>query len=112
MRGQFHRDESNRSLPAVSSLLTIAVAFWKGSLQGVRVKQRKNRRLQVVGTASRRAIGGGSPADGAGKPFNIAGDLLNVVARRDYRALIGIVIAGAMIYYLARCRKADSSSVR
>jgi uncharacterized membrane protein (DUF2068 family) len=43
---------------------------------------------------------------------NIAGDLLNVVARRDYRALIGILIAGAMIYYLARCRKADSSSVR
>jgi len=45
MRGQFHRDESNRTLPAVSSLLTIAVAFWKGSLQCVRVKQRKNRRL-------------------------------------------------------------------
>jgi hypothetical protein len=33
---------------------------------------------------------------------NIIGDLINVVTRRDYRSLIGLPIAGAMIFYLAR----------
>ena len=33
---------------------------------------------------------------------NIIGDLMNVATRRDYRALIGLPIAGAMIFYLAR----------
>lgn len=34
--------------------------------------------------------------------LNIAGDLLNAVFRRDYRALIGLPIGGAMIFLLAR----------
>ena len=34
--------------------------------------------------------------------LNLIGDLANVVLRRDYRALIGIPVAGAMIIYLAR----------
>jgi uncharacterized membrane protein (DUF2068 family) len=34
--------------------------------------------------------------------LNIAGDLLNAVFRRDYRALIGLPIGGAMIFYLSR----------
>ena len=40
--------------------------------------------------------------------FNIIGDLANVVARHDYRSLVGLPIAGAMIFYLvwstSRCR--------
>jgi uncharacterized membrane protein len=44
--------------------------------------------------------------------LNIAGDLVNAVARHDYRALIGLPIGGAMIFYLARYRKAASSSLR
>jgi uncharacterized membrane protein (DUF2068 family) len=43
---------------------------------------------------------------------NIAVDLLNAVARHNYRALIGLPVGGAMIFYLARCRKAASSSLR
>jgi len=35
--------------------------------------------------------------------FNIIGDVVNVVTRHDYRSLIGLPIAGAMIFYLARC---------
>ena len=34
--------------------------------------------------------------------FNIIGDLFNALVRNDYRALIGLPIAGAMIFYLAR----------
>src|SRR5881396_2269249 len=34
--------------------------------------------------------------------FNIIGDLANVVARHDYRSLVGLPIAGAMIFYLDR----------
>ena len=34
--------------------------------------------------------------------INIIGDLLNAIARHDYRSLIGLPIAGAMIFYLAR----------
>ena len=34
--------------------------------------------------------------------INIIGDLMNVATRRDYRSLIGLPIAGAMIFYLAR----------
>jgi len=33
---------------------------------------------------------------------NIAGDLFNALVRHDYRALIGLPIGGAMIFYLAR----------
>jgi hypothetical protein len=33
---------------------------------------------------------------------NIIGDLVNALMRRDYRSLIGLPIAGAMIFYLIR----------
>ncbi|HEU0272962.1 MAG TPA: hypothetical protein VFQ83_00345 [Candidatus Udaeobacter sp.] len=33
--------------------------------------------------------------------INLIGDLVNAVTRRDYRSLIGLPIAGAMIFYLA-----------
>jgi hypothetical protein len=33
--------------------------------------------------------------------MNIIGDLVNVVIRHDYRPLIGVPIAGVMIFYLA-----------
>ena len=33
---------------------------------------------------------------------NMTGDLLNALFRRDYRALIGLPIATAMIFYLVR----------
>jgi hypothetical protein len=34
--------------------------------------------------------------------LNIAGDLVNVFARHDYRALVGLPIGGVMTFYLAR----------
>ncbi len=41
--------------------------------------------------------------------LNIIGDLFNALVRREYRALIGLPIGGAMIFYLARyqvdCKK-------
>jgi hypothetical protein len=37
---------------------------------------------------------------------NIIGDLVNALVRHDYRALIGLPIAGAMIYYLSRQTRA------
>jgi len=36
--------------------------------------------------------------------INIIGDLVNVVTRHDYRSLVGLPIAGAMIFYLSRFR--------
>jgi hypothetical protein len=33
---------------------------------------------------------------------NVIGDLVNVVMRHDFRSLVGVPIAGAMIFYLAR----------
>jgi uncharacterized membrane protein len=39
---------------------------------------------------------------------NIVGDLLNTGFRRDYRALIGLPIGGAMVFYLIRYRKLRS----
>jgi len=36
--------------------------------------------------------------------INIIGDLVNVVIRHDYRPLIGVPIAGVMIFYVARFR--------
>jgi len=42
--------------------------------------------------------------------INVVGDLFNATVRHDYRSLIGLPIGGAMIFYLARYRKADSSS--
>jgi hypothetical protein len=38
--------------------------------------------------------------------LNIVGDLFNALVRHDYRALIGLPIGGAMIFYLARYRNA------
>ena len=36
--------------------------------------------------------------------INLAGDIFNAVFRHDYRALIGLPIAGAMIVYLIRSK--------
>lgn len=36
--------------------------------------------------------------------INVIGDLMNVVIRHDYRSLIGLPIAGVMIFCLARFR--------
>ncbi len=36
--------------------------------------------------------------------LNIVGDLFNALVRHDYRALIGLPVGGAMIFYLARYR--------
>lgn len=44
--------------------------------------------------------------------LNIAGDLFNAIVRHDYRALIGLPIGGAMIFYLARCANTGKSSAR
>lgn len=37
--------------------------------------------------------------------LNIIGDLTNAFVRHDYRALIGLPIGGAMIFYLARSER-------
>ena len=60
-----------------------AIGLWRGSRWGVRVA------LIILS-------------------INIIGDLFNALVRHDYRALIGLPIGGAMIFYLARYRKADS----
>ncbi len=44
--------------------------------------------------------------------FNIVGDLANALVRHDYRALIGLPIGGAMIFYLAKHLNTDKSSSR
>jgi Predicted membrane protein (DUF2127) len=36
---------------------------------------------------------------------NIIGDLFNALVRHDYRALIGLPVGGAMIFYLAQSRR-------
>lgn len=41
--------------------------------------------------------------------FNVIGDLANALVRHDYRALIGLPVGGAMIFYLVRYGMADSS---
>lgn len=62
-----------------------AIGLWRGSLWGIRIA------LTILS-------------------FNIVGDLFNAFLRHDYRVLIGLPIAGAMMFYLARYQKADSSS--
>jgi hypothetical protein len=52
-----------------------AIGLWRGTLWGIRLA------LAILF-------------------FNIIGDLVNVVTRHDYRSLIGLPIAGAMIFYL------------
>jgi len=64
-----------------------AVGLWRSSLWGIRIA------LIILS-------------------LNIIGDLLNALGRHDYRALIGLPIGGAMIFYLVRYRKADNSSLR
>jgi hypothetical protein len=39
--------------------------------------------------------------------INILGDLTNVFVRRDYRGLIGVPVAGAMIFLLLACGRAQ-----
>jgi uncharacterized membrane protein (DUF2068 family) len=43
---------------------------------------------------------------------NLIGDLFNTVWRQDYRTLIGLPIAGAMIFYLVRHVPAAKASPR
>jgi len=64
-----------------------AIGLWRNSLWGIRIA------LIILS-------------------LNIMGDLFNALVRHDYRALIGLPIGGVMIFYLARYRKADSSSLR
>ena len=75
-----------RSLGSWSILLMLAVGIgcglaaiglWRGTLWGVRLG------LTIL-------------------VANIIGDLITVVTRHDYRSLIGLPIAGAMIFYLGR----------
>jgi hypothetical protein len=54
-----------------------AVGLWRGTLWGIRLA------MAILF-------------------INMIGDLVNAVARRDYRSLIGLPVAGAMIFYLAR----------
>ena len=41
--------------------------------------------------------------------INIVGDLFNALVRHDYRALIGLPVGGAMIFYLVTRRNTDGS---
>jgi hypothetical protein len=54
-----------------------AIGLWRGTLWGIRLG------LAIL-------------------LVNIIGDLVNVVTRHDFRPLVGLPIAGAMIFYLAR----------
>ncbi len=54
-----------------------AIGLWRGKLWGIRLA------LAILF-------------------INMIGDLVNVVARHDYRSLLGLPIAAAMIFYLAR----------
>ena len=38
--------------------------------------------------------------------LNLAGDLINAVVRRDFRTLVGLPIAGGLIWYLVRVKSA------
>jgi len=40
---------------------------------------------------------------------NLIGDLINAFVRNDFRTLIGVPIAGAIIFYLARAAKSKQS---
>jgi hypothetical protein len=54
-----------------------AIGLWRGTLWGMRLA------IAILGA-------------------NILGDLINLVVRHDYRSLIGLPVAGIMIFYLAR----------
>jgi hypothetical protein len=42
---------------------------------------------------------------------NLIGDLTNAFVRNDFRTLIGVPIAGAIIFYLARGARASSQEM-
>jgi hypothetical protein len=63
-------------LVVASGCALAAIGLWHGTLWGVRLG------LAILF-------------------INIIGDLVNVVTRHDYRSLVGLPIAGAMIFYLA-----------
>ena len=44
--------------------------------------------------------------------INILGDLTNVIGRHDYRGLIGVPVAGAMIFLLLACGRGPKVSSR
>ena len=44
--------------------------------------------------------------------LNLVGGVFNAFVRHDYRTLIGLPIAGAIIFYLARYRKPNSSVLK
>jgi hypothetical protein len=54
-----------------------AIGLWRGALWGTRV-------ALIILTV------------------NMVGDLINTVVRHDYRALVGLPVAAAMIFYLVR----------
>jgi hypothetical protein len=56
-----------------------AIGLWRGALWGTR--------LAVIILS-----------------LNLVGDLLNAFIRRDFRALIGLPVGGAMIFYLTQFR--------
>jgi len=41
--------------------------------------------------------------------INMLGDLTNVLVRHDYRGLIGVPVAGAMIFFLFACGRRSKS---
>ena len=61
-----------------------AIGLWQGTLWG--------RRLAVIILS-----------------LNILGDLVNGFVRHDYRALIGLPVAGAMIFFLLACGRRSKS---
>ena len=68
-----------------AACLLAAIGLWRGEIWGTRLA------LVILS-------------------LNIVGDLINVLLRRDYRALIGLPIGAAMIFYLVRS-EAQSKSV-
>jgi hypothetical protein len=89
-----HAHPAFQSIGKIASLLMLvvgtacgfaAIGLWQSSLWGIRLA------LIILS-------------------LNIVGDLFNALVRHDYRALIGLPIGGAMIFYLARYRKPDTSS--
>jgi hypothetical protein len=60
-----------------TACLFAAIGLWRGSLWGTRLA------LTILSV-------------------NIVGDLINAFLRRDYRALIGLPVGAAMIFYLVR----------
>jgi len=60
-----------------TACLAAAIGLWRGALWGVRLA------LAIVAV-------------------NIVGDMMNVLVRHDYRALIGVPVGAVMIFLLAR----------